>query len=598
MALQFNTDEELVAFVLKQKLPEWQKKLFKKYADAVQVHSQGQIFFKLDRMFPNEAPESKDHRILAFESVTEASFGKGVNNINRIFKNTAYSFEASDKTTEQAAQLFEGDNFFQWFLDEWCTWALKEDANARIAVYPPEYVAEGYEPICFVASEHLIHCDKEAVVFVSEKESKVRYETEEVKIHTVRFYDQSIGRINWRQVQENTFTPKIVSVIEKPVYHAFVAGVGFYRIEQLQNSKTKYQIDFYPFTGDMIPVTDVGGEKSSKDVNKSFMNPFVNFGNLALLQHSQHTAVNFTFSFPRMSEIQSPCDDPLCKDGWIDCEITKECPDGKKTCGKCGGSGLISNQTPYKSYVKRFDPQGMEGDDKILEVPHVQYYTPDVTILDYSKAEWKNYLEMAEKAVYITQEVKTGNIPSAESKNIDRDDLYAFLSRVAKVYYSKIKFVLQSWENYFYSSPAQVTIEVPYSFAILQEDEAFAGLKDILASNVPVMIKANQVESFVNKFLSQNSPIRMFLDVLKIVDPLLFYNNNEITSFKLNGAVTPEQMTAHVYSFPVLQRMYFENPLLFMQETTKIIADLEAQLADMVPEQPVDLKTKLLNASE
>jgi hypothetical protein len=56
-------------------------------------------------------------------------------------------------------------------------------------------------------------------------------------------------------------------------------------------------------------------------------------------------------------------------------------------------------------------------------------------------------------------------------------------------------------------------------------------------------------------------------------------------------------MTAHVYSFPVLQRMYFENPLLFMQETTKIIADLEAQLTDMVPEQPVDLKTKFLQGA-
>jgi hypothetical protein len=597
MALQFNTDEELVAFVLKQKLPEWQKKLFKRNAEAIQVHSQGQIFFKLDRLFPNEASESKDHRILAFESVTEASFGKAVNNINRIFKNTSYSFEASDKSTEQAEQLFEGDNFFQWFLDEWTTWALKEDANSRIAVYPPEYVKDGYEPICFISSDHLLRCDKDAVVFISEKESDVDYETEEVRIHNVRFYDQSIGKMNFRQVTENTFTPKICTKIKRPVYHAFINEVGFYRIEQLQGSTSKYQVDFYPFPGDMIPVTDVGGEKSSKDVNKSFLNPFVAFGNLALLQHSQHTAVNFTFSFPRMSEIFSPCDDPLCKDGWIDCDVSKDCPDGKKTCGKCGGSGQISNQTPYKSYIKRFDPQGMEGDDKILEVPHVQFYTPDTSILDYSKAEWKNYLEMAERAVYVTQKVQTGNVESADSKSIDRDDMYAFLSRIAKVYYSKIKFVLQAWENYFYSNPDQVTIEVPYSFAILQEDEAFAGLKDILASNIPVMLKASQVESFVNKFLSQNSPIRKFLDVLKITDPLLFYNSNEITSFKLNGAVSPEQMTAHVFSFPVLQKMYFEDPLLFMQDTKAIIKKVETELQTMVPEQPVDLKTKLLQGA-
>lgn len=598
MPLQFSTDEEVVAYVLKQKLPEWQKKLFKKNADAIQVHSQGHIFFKLDRLFPNEAAESKDHRILAFESVTEASFGKAVNMINRIFKNTAYSFEASDKAIDRANEnMFEGESFFQWFLDEWTTWALKEDANARIVVYPPDYVAEGYEPICFVASEHLMRCDKEAVIFISEKESEVDYKTEEVKVYQERFYDQSINKINFRTTSENTFTPKIAVTIKRPVYHAFFAGLGLYRIEQLVNETRKYDVEFYPFTA-AIPVIDVGGEKSSKDVNKSFLNPFVAFGNLALLQHSQHTAVNFTFSFPRMSEIFSPCDDPVCKDGWVDCETTTKFPDGKKPCARCGGSGKVSNQTPYKSYIKYYDPQGMEGDDKNLEVPSVQFYTPPTDILDYSKAEWKSYLDMAERAVYVTQKVETGNVESADSKKIDRDDMYAFLSRIAKVYYSRVKFVLQSWENYFFKSPNPVTIEIPYSFAILQEDEAFAGLKDIIASNVPIMLKASNVESFVNKFLSQNSPLKKFLDVLKIVDPLLYYSPMEISSFKMNGAVTPEQMVAHVFSFQVLQEMFFNNPALFTQETKAIIEQVKAVLEDMVPEQPVDLKTKLLlNAS-
>src|SRR4029078_614727 len=596
MALQFKTDEELVAFVFKKKLPEWQKKLFKKNAEAIQVHSQGQIFFKLDRLFPNAAAESKDHRILAFESIPEASFGRGVNNINRIFKNTSYSFEASDKSTDQANQLFEGDNFFQWFLDEWTTWALKEDANARIAVYPPEYVAEGYDRLCFVCSDQLLRHDKEAVIFISVKESDVDFDIEEIRVHHEKFFDQTLGRMNFKTVTENTFTPKITTKIKRPVYHVFLAEVGFYRIEQLANSSNKYQVDFYPFTGP-IPVSDVGGEQSSKGVNKSFMNPFVAFGNLALLQHSQHTAVNFTFSFPRMSEIFSPCDDPLCKDGWVDCDISTMWPDGKQPCKKCGGSGQISPQTPYKTYIKRFDPQGMEGDDKILDVPHVQFYTPDTSILDYSKAEWRHYLEMAERAVYVQQKVQTGNVESADSKEIDRDDLYSFLSRIAKVYYSKIKFVLQSWENYFYSNPEQVTIEIPYSFAILQEDEAFAGLKDILSSPVPVMLKAQQVESFVQKFLSQNSPIRKFLDVLKIVDPLLYFNTQEITAYKMGGAITPEQLVSHVFSFPLLQKMYFEDPLLFAQETGAIIAKLNEQLKTMVPEQPLDLKTKLLQGA-
>jgi hypothetical protein len=149
-----------------------------------------------------------------------------------------------------------------------------------------------------------------------------------------------------------------------------------------------------------------------------------------------------------MSEVQTPCDVVGCNLGFIDCEESTDYPDGKKKCLKCGGSGYTSNQTPYKVYVKQFDPQGMEGDNKYLEVDDVKYYTPDVSILDYSKNEWKQYLEMAETAVYIQQRVQTGNVEAAKSKEIDREDLYAFLFRVGQEYFSKLRFALQSFENY------------------------------------------------------------------------------------------------------------------------------------------------------
>lgn len=598
MPLQFKSEKDLISFVISAKLPEWQRKLFQQYADAIQVHSQGEIFYKLDRLFPNEHPESKDHRILAFESITEASFGRAANNVNRIFKNSSYTVEASEPVVDYSTQHdFDGHNFYNWFLDEWVKYALKQDANTRIVVYPPEYVEEyGRPPVVFVESCFIKHLSDDAFIFVSEKESTIEYEIKEMCVSSETFYDQSINRPNFREARKNTYTPKMEAKVKKHVYHAFFKGFGFYRIEQPDTGQ-EYEFEFFPIENDFMPCIDTGGEKGKNNVNKSFLHPFVSFGNLALLQHSQHTAVNFTFSFPRMSEIQTPCEGG-CEKGRIICETDSdiEVYGTTKPCLVCGGSGGTVPQTPYKVYRKTYDPNGMEGDNKYLEVDDVKYYTPDVSILDYSKNEWKNYLDMAEVAVYVNQRVATGMIESAKSKEIDRDDMYSFLFRVGQSYFNRLRFVLQCFENYLVASPSEVTVGIPYSYAIVSEDEAFAALKDILSSNVPVMLKASQVEGFINKFVSQSSPVRKFIDVLKVADDLLYYTNNEIASFKASRIVTDEQYSVHVFAYPTLQKMYFRDKNLFSnQDVEQIAATLLKTLEIFKPEPVKDLRSTFLD---
>jgi hypothetical protein len=489
--LQFESEEKLISFVISSKLPEWLKKMFLRNAEAVQVHSQGQLFYKIDRLFPNEDPASKQHRVLSFESITEPSFGRAANNVNRIFKNSSYTVEASDKTLALAtAQTFGGENFYNWFLDEWTKWALKEDPNSRFVVYPPEYIQKTNRPmIVFVSTEFIKYIDEETFIFISEGESQMKYDLEESRIKAEVYYDDSIDRVNVRHAQENTFTPKIVATVVRPVYHCFFKGDGFYRIEQMAANGKEYEITYTPIVQDFLPVDVAGGEKGKQEVYKSFLHPFVQFGNLALLQHSQHTAVNFTFSFPRMSEIETPCDAPNCHNGMVECDVSDKWPNGEKPCSKCRGTGFRANQTPYKVYKKQFDPNATDWEvsAKQLEVPVVQYYTPDTAILDYSKSEWKDYLEMAETAVYIQQRVKTGNTEAAKSKEIDREDLYSFLARVGKTFFSKLRFALQCIENYNVGKPTRVNVNQPYSYAILSEGEAFAALQNILTSNVPVM---------------------------------------------------------------------------------------------------------------
>jgi hypothetical protein len=415
-----------------------------------------------------------------------------------------------------------------------------------------------------------------------------------LKISTETFYDQSVNKWNRRLATENTFTPVLVGKVVKHVWHIFDTEEGFFRIEELGNDQ--YKVDQYEYETKFLPVTEAGGVYDKKGICKSFLHPFVPFGNLALLQHSQHTAVNFTFSFPRMSEIQPPCDAPNCVEGRIDCDVSAEFPDGFKPCTRCKGKGTLANQTPYKVYIKKYDPNGMEGDNKHLEVDDVKYYTPPTGILEYSKQEWRDYLAMAERAVYVSQRVQTGNVESADSKEIDRDDMYSFLSKVGQCYFSKLRFALQAIENYYATSPTEVVVNIPYSYAIVSEEEAFAVLEKILTSSVSVVLKANQVESFLNKFVSQSSPIRKFMDVLKLVDLLLYYNDTQIPTLKSNNIISADHWVIHVYAFPVLLQLYQVDKNLFLQETQTIVDRLNTELEQYKPQpQNNDLRNRLLN---
>lgn len=591
--MQFKSEDDIVSFAITAKLPEWQGKLFKQNREAVQVHSQGQLFYKIDRLFPNEHSESKKHRVLSFESITEPSFDKAANNINRIFKNSSYTVEASEKTLQFAREDgFEGQNLFNWFLDNWTKWALKEDPNSRIVVYPLEYATEkGIHPIVFVPSDRIKFIDAETFVFISD-ESDITVQLQETRLSREVFLDQTLGgKMNARTIAENTFTPVLVETITRYVYHVFQKGEGIYRIEQTkQGNTTDWTIELIKINSkDFLPVTEVGGSKGRYQIYKSFLHAFVPFANLALLQHSQHTAVNFTFSFPRMSEIQTPCSNPHCREGYVYLDDKDET---KEKCKTCNGSAYTTNQTPYKVYTKRYDPQGVDGGDKYLEVPDVQFYTPDTAILDYSKNEWKDYLAMAEKAVYIQQKVETGNVESAKSKDLDREDFYSFLSKIGHTYYGKLRFVLQCLENEISSQKNQVGVNEPFSFAILTEGEAFDALQKILGSSVPVMIKANQVDAFINKFVSQSSPIRKFIDVLKLVDPLLYYSPAEITSFRTTGAVLDEAVSIHVFAFPVLQQMFFKDTELSLQDAESIANKLTTELAQYKPKPVQTIKDK------
>ena len=576
-------------------LPEWKRKYYEQLCTNLQVHTKGLLFAKVDTLFPNEHPDSKAHCVNTYEPITKGSVWKAINDISRIFSNSSFSVSSSDVTAKAIeANSFESNNLFNWFLTKWIENAVASDANGWCAVYPAEYVKlYGGDQVRFIKSEHLRLASKDMVAFVSEGESKTEQTTEEAVVSREIFHDPNIGMANAKTTVVKTYNKKVKTKILSPVYHVFTPAY-LLRFWKEDEAKEVYSYKLFPFKNKdkAIPCFEAGGVEVEEGINESFVAPFIPFGNLALLQHRNHRAVDLMFSYPRMSEVEVPC-----VAGCIENKANGTYLIGDQACKTCKGSGFISVQSPYKVYRKRIE-SGLMTDEQtkaVLNTDPVSFHTPEVGILTYSKDSWKEYLRMAEEAVFVYQKKVGADAESFESKMVDMEGKFAWLLVLSKAYFRVLRQVVQSMENYLSASPVEVSIEEPTSFAILTESEAFAFLNIIVSSDAPIYIKHQHIENFVHKFISKSSPIVKALRILKKVDPLLFYSDKSVQTFKSNSAIRPETWTTHIYAYPVLMQLYEDDKKLFEKNDKAIIDLLKKTIVQFSPMgEEGDLKTQLM----
>lgn len=564
------------------KLEGWKVDYFEKIAKALQVHTKGQLFAKVDTLFPNEHPDSKAHCIATYEPITKSSIWKGINNLLRIFSSSSFSINVGDELTKWLEDYeTDGHNLLNYFLQEWVHKAVAEDPNGLFVIYPPDYAEEhGFCPVQWVRSSLIKSRTKDAISFISETDSEVKYHYENVSVARRVYEDDHLGgALNARSWTETTYNERLSVKVIKEVVHLFTVD-GFIVYSNVKASNYDAKIIDFAEPLSQLPVFAGGGpvaDKADQMLYESFVQPFVPFGNLALLQHRNHRAVDLQFSYPRMSELQVPCDQKGCSNGRVVCDKSIN-PSGYQNCPTCKGKSFVTVQSPYKVYNPRYDPNDANNNEH-LKVDPVKFFSPDVAIIEYSKDAWKSYLKMAEEAIFVMQKAYTGNVESAESKEMDLDELYAWLLNISKVFYNNLRMMLQCLEDYMSHNPTNVSVERPYSFAILTETEAFIALNSILMSQAPIFIKGNQVDNFVTKFVSKDSPVNRALTVLKQYDPLLFYSNGEISTFKSQNTITQEMATNHVLAYPVFLKLYIEDKNLIFESDEAIMKKLDAEIA-------------------
>lgn len=578
--------EKLVNVAYKSRLPQWELDYMANIRNNLQVHTKGLLFSKVDTLFPNEHPDSKAHCINTYEPITKGSIWKAINNIGRIFSNSSFPVSASEATLDYINKnIFEGENLFTYYLQDWIDNTIATDPNGLCAVYPPEYM--GGQKIEFIKSEHIRKLSKDMVVFISEEESEKKYEVCDSVVKREVFLDPNIKQLNAKRIVEKTYNQYIKTVIVKEVFHVFTRD-AFIRFE-LEGENFEWEVFPFKVIHENIPAFKLTSVNLMLNINESFVAPFIPFGNLTLLQHRNHRAVDLMFSYPRMSEIQTPCDNLSCNDG-----ICRDENNEETSCSRCGGSGFVTVQSPYKVYQKRIDTglSDPEAIKQLLSSSPVDFHTPDTSILNYSKDSWKGYLSMAEEAVFIQQKQMTGNVESGKAKEIDKESEYSWMQNISRAYNNDLTKVIQAQE-YYLGGRQVVGIEQPTSFAIVTETEAFENLDIIISSDAPIFIKAQKVNNFVSKFISKSSPVIKALNVLKQVDPLLFYSTKDAQTFKSNSVISIESWIIHVYAYPILMQMYDEDNTIFEKEVSEIVP----LVLEKIPKQSNDLKTEILKSA-
>jgi hypothetical protein len=583
------TIQQLVKLIQEAKMPEWWNSYASQLAYNLQVHTKGLMFDKITRLYPNEHPDSQQHCINSYESITKGSIWKAINNIIRVFNNSSYNIQISDKTRALIEEYQDNEgSLFSQFLEDWIKYAVATDPNGICVVYPPEYTSDLYRYVCY---KDLVKVSDDVLVFISEEESEYKTEfvdTEYVKEFFLDYdYEIAPGIPNVKHSMVRTFNRRLEKKYINTVYHVFTK-THFIRFYKDTPDEVEFQYDYFahPKPLETLPYFENGGVEVEEDIYESFVQAFIPFGNLCLMAHRNQRANDLNFSYPRMSEVQQACDT---------CQGKGEtpCSTGWEQCKTCRGSKYVTIQSPYKVYRKVQD--SFDTDNKVFSTPSVEFYTPPVEVLSYNQQNWKDYLSMAEEAVFVQQQIETGNVQAAKSKELDREGMYAWFANIAKVLYGNLQMFLQYLENYVNSNPVSVSVEKPYSFAILTESEAFDALSTILSSSVPVPIKANQIDTFVNKFISESSPVKRALQILRKYDLLLYYSNNDLMSLKGQGAISSKALIQHTYAYPTLIQMYELDKTLFDLEDEQIIQKLSAEVDKYDLTQ--DLKTKVLNVA-
>jgi hypothetical protein len=551
-------------------IPEYKKYYFEKLKTALQVHTRGKLFDKVITVFNNEDPESSKFVLETYESVTKGSIWRGIDNISRIYNNTGFDVTGDKNSIDKLSE----SNFFTEYIEEFTNKTLSTDPNS-LQVWMKKL--DGTYECEFIETQFIQLLSEDEIGFVDIENSEYEISVESSPIGSVvnQFGNQyKQGKKVTKSYYEGT---KIT--LGSKVRYIYINKFQYVEIDY-NGKEANVTITNFP-NPLRCPYSFTGVDELEHEIYNSAVANFIPFGNHALIQHRTYRSVEALFGYPRMSEVELPCEQ--CVRGQETCEPCEDYPDGLKTCSNCHGTGHVSLQSPFKIYKRKLFPDSPELNANIKPV---EFFTPDIAILQYNAEAWQNTLKMGEEAIYIQQKQQTGNVESAKAREIQLEAMYSWLSRISNTIYNNIQKSINNFCNI--NGLGYVSVNKPISFAILNELDAFDYLNTIVNTDAPVFIKTTHIENFLNKYISKTSVVIKVVEILKRVDPFVFYTMKDLQTLSDSGVINDRDWKVHAYAYPLLMMLFTRYPEAMdytpEQIETMLLGEIDKKVVREIPQ--------------
>lgn len=463
---------------------------------------------------PNEDKDVMDYRTKIFEYITLNVFQRAVNSNGKIFQSSNYSWKVSDRTDAIIKQMkFNGTSFENYIFNDVLQFDY-EDANGYLVWLPSgQGIYDAKQKVTptpeLVYSSQVIYIDDEYFIWQNEKDT-----------------------------------------------YCTITKDGYYKhVKIIKDKKEKYELyPIYPHKFGFIPAFELKGIAAKEEIEKnvyiqyykSFFSHALSVANECCRQFSDWQAIMVQNGFPFRVEDGSPCDHPGCMNGIVSDKS------GEAKCPKCLGTGVAPiARSPYGRYL-RVKNSLVSGEQQTAEP--VSFVSPNVDIIDNSYKSWIELRKQTEEALYL---YNIDEAQSGEAKAIDRDEQYAFLTKISDNLFDNILYnSLLCIDRYLFIGSKDVpTIIKPTNFVIKTEGDLIDEYGTLNTNKLPVSFRNLTLKDLSKKRFINDANNQKAIEFLMVYDILFSESSDEVNMIKASGCLPNEVFIRHFYAYSELAKI-------------------------------------------
>jgi len=336
--------------------------------------------------------------------------------------------------------------------------------------------------------------------------------------------------------------------------------------EQLLYIFAETEADELPF----VPAIILGGERVESlegyEFYQSFFDSYVAYGDLTILNFSDNQGVNVRSNFPIKSVKGQKCSV---------CRGVRRISDGTKqvTCTGCNGLSVVPAESPYGVHIK--EPPSTSENEKFALAPSVEWYHPDISILEQSSKTWREFLQDAKDAANLNH---VDEAQSGIAKEIDREQKN---DQRAKIADNLFKNIIQKSLDLIEAirvptaSQRQENIVIsPTNFQIITLDQVIEEISQLKEKGLPAVFIIKSAQTLANKLYKNDAIGAKIVQDLIQYDVLFPYSIAEVLSLSGISGFDRDQLARHIQGYQLIKEISTESGYLEMKfEKVKELAD-------------------------